>query len=223
MRILVCISGWRDGYNVLRPCLESAVALGFPVLLLDGAYSTYAPRGPWATPETELSEAIAGLPNVTVTRAMSSRPWLDEAEKRTQLVLAGVAMGADWLLTLDADERLEGEPGALEAYLREDPRPLRWAMLELYQPGVKGYPIPRLVRAHDELTFRPPLDYQLWCGQTRIAYLDGEHVPEELQDALTEIPASVIRIRHDRHLRPQTRLEMSGQYVRERRRQFGVG
>lgn len=223
--ILVVIPTWRDA-ELLRGALESVAAAGLPALVCDGRYETYAQGGPWATPEDEIAEAVAGVPDVTVRWARRDRAWTDEAEKKSDLARGAIAAGADWLLFLDADERLETEPGALAGFLRLDPRPLEWAYVNLYLSSEKGvadgYPVPRLLRARDGLHFRPPRDFDAYVGEERVVYLDGEHVPEELADAWTEVPRGVLRIRHDRHLRGQERLEMSGRYVRERRRLHGV-
>jgi len=225
MRLLACVSGWND-VDLLRGCVESVAAAGLPLLYLDGAYETYAPdaagtgRG-WCTDHVAVVRAL-DAPGARVEHrpALADRPWADEAEKRTALVREGVALGPEWLLILDTDERLESQPGDLEAYLGTLLPATRWAYLNLYRPAQpSGYLLPRLLRATPGLRFAPPLDYQVYEGEERIAQLTPAEACRANRSAVrwTEVPQWVARIRHDRHLRPVDRVRQTAEYIARRR------
>lgn len=201
--ITACISGWDDGVAVLRPCLESLADADIPIVYLDGSYRTYSRREPWYTDAGQLAESFAGIGAKVI---LADRRWHDEAEKRTALVSA--ASGAEWLLIIDADERLElGHDGVrgLMAECASIPATLRaCAMVAITASDGPHYRLPRMIHpAGAEVRFHPPRDYNVTVGGTPL---------EEVRTI--EIPLSVARIRHEREARPAARLHMSGRYNR---------
>lgn len=222
---VVAISGWDDA-DLLGGCLASVSAQGWPVVYLDGAYRTYAPRGEWRTPDAALAPLRVRWPFVAWYAAPQSGPWETEAEKRTAVlglaVLQARARGIGWVLCLDTDERVVGPPGALQRWLdAEDGREsLWWAMVNLYsedRPGLRaGYLLPRLIRVADGLAFHPPRDFELYRGGVRMAYLEGEVPSGADAGRWAAVPRNALRIRHDRAQRPARRLAQSGSYIRVR-------
>lgn len=218
--VVCCLSGWRDA-GLARVAAASARLLGWPVAYADGAYRLYS-ETEWATPAADLAE-LASEVDVMVP-APAAGPWASEAAKKTVLLRAAEAMLGTWALFLDADERLEAPDWrALTAWLWENLPGLEWVDINLYRPDGRdaGGPLPRLVMLSPDLEFRPPRDFELWRGGRRVAYLDGERVPAEQAGAHAMVPPRLLRIRHDRHLRPVERTEMSARYLQRRRAAHG--
>lgn len=203
MSVIVAIPWWRDG-DLLDGALESVEQVGLEAICLDGAYRTYAPDGPWLTPEAEQPK------HKGAAMISHGRGYAHEAEKRTALLRHAADAGAGWVLFLDSDERLEGDAAALVAWTDAVAAVVVAVNVYLDQPGAGGWYVPRLLRLTQRLEFRPPRDFDVWSGDTLVAAPGREGLVSEC------VPGSVMRIRHDRHLRPPERLLQTRHYLLRR-------
>ena len=211
------VSGWRDGLSIVQPCVDSILERGLSAYYLDGAYSTYCfdPKLS-ATPAAELPTG-----HMLDIGTGLGRPWRSEAEKRTRLVLGAVEepdYEDEFILVMDADERLEGDVGELIGWAMGRPETELWWTVSLYWPTVQGslQRLPRLLRYHPSLEFRGHRDWQLWREGRRIAPVEGDPAfnHEEADGLWAPVPWEVARLRHDRHERPAWRRRMSARYSR---------
>lgn len=219
--VVGAVSGWRDGRAMINDCLRSLTDRGLQGYYLDGAYPTFCHRPnlrttPFSDCPSNLSRAAPDAPDVVVDRA-GAGSWPHEAAKRTALVQrAAEHFDAEWVMVLDADERLEGPPGALSEWLHDRGDGIGWCRINLYsdRPGLRdGIWLPRLLRNAGEITFRPPRDWIPERNGKRIAFLPGEE-PEEARALRDDVPLEVARIRHARQERPGWRLALSGRYAK---------
>lgn len=230
MRVAVCISGWLDT-ELLRGCVESVAEFGWPVTYADGAYRLFLGPDdkPTPTDEAELEDALESVDWCTLSAPLPLGVWESEAKKKTELARVAMAQwpDAEWLLFLDTDERIEAPSGlaALESAWPDRFPDQMWASLNIYRPdhphNPDGFPLPRLLRADPSLEFRPPRDFDAYRDGERIAFLDGERVPESMVSRHSWIHPRYLRIRHERRLRPVERADMTGRYCQRRREMHG--
>jgi Glycosyl transferase family 2 len=144
-------------------------------------------------------------------RVPADRPAWDELGNYRRLVEAGVRHGADWLLSLDADERLEQD------FRRRAERVIRRGRLL----GLSAYSL-RLCDLWDGPDrFRSD---GIWRGKrvARLFRARADHVFDERPlharkiprqgHRLGRVPAADLRLYHLRMLRPEDRLERSRRY-----------
>jgi len=209
--VLVCVSGFRDT-ALLRGCVRSANALGWPVLYADGAYRTFLDRpdsDPWVTSSDELREATEGS-DVAFMPALQKQPWPDEPTK-LNAILNHVSAHYDifyrptWLVFLDCDERLEWVnpreevTGFLYALLSMPE--IKWATIKTYQPksGVissvaRFFKFDEHIRENLAFSSIPPFPL-LWDGAALCAPCESSYTG--LRTNCVNIPYSLLRIRHE--------------------------
>lgn len=127
MRIAAGVITWRDGDELLIRCLNSVGPFVDELVLVDGLIAGVDTTLPAWTPLERFERA-----GVHVERIYGAT----QARKRNVLLGAARRLGCDWLLQLDADERLENGP-----------------LLRLFLHATDGdcFPIPF---AYDELVCR---------------------------------------------------------------------
>lgn len=217
MNIDIAISGF-DDTEILRDCVESARPLG-KVWYCDGAYRDFLDLDgqPWSTSPVKLAAVLIPEEAKRIITAPTAGPWRSEATKKSVFVRKISLFSDDYVMFLDTDERLEiHDIPRLKRLIKGK----RWANVNIYRPDQGwapcGWHLPRIVKLTRNLGFAEPRDYQIWDGDERIAFLDGEPVPEYMSNQHVIIPSDVIRIRHDKMLRPEARREQSNRYVRRR-------
>jgi hypothetical protein len=88
------------------------------LIALDGAYSYY-PGGRRASPASQYDtlNRAAKVAGIRLLLRTPGRVWATEMEKRTALFTLALSRGHEWLLVLDADERIINAPGDLRERL----------------------------------------------------------------------------------------------------------
>lgn len=111
MSVFGTIQAFNEAGNI-GPAVESMYAAGVDhVVVVDGAWacadgSAFGGRG-WFSDDGTVEEAIAAGAEV-VTPAHPDMAWAGDGSKRDFLLRASAAGPGDFLLLIDADERLEG-------------------------------------------------------------------------------------------------------------------
>jgi hypothetical protein len=146
---LVCLLPARNGERDVPGCLEAIATFADAVVALDDG-STDA-----------TGDVLAASPLVKVLlrnpRRTTYEGW-DDLENRNQLLAAAAELEPEWIMSLDADERIDPDDGeALRRFVEEDAR-RGW-----------GYLFPVFAMAGDELHYHLE---PLWVGRL-FAYEHG--------------------------------------------------
>ena len=107
MKLAVGIPTWRDGRHMLEATIDSLDGIADELIIADGLI-----RGV----ETDLGHLSEWLPEDGEHVHVIQRYWRTQSEKRTWLLERARELGCDWLLQIDADERLHNA-GRLKAWL----------------------------------------------------------------------------------------------------------
>lgn len=147
IKLAVGVITWNDGDEMLRKSIGSVAAIADELLIADGLIEGVGSGGLPPITEglldgrldaiLEGAELDAGLePGALPPPYVTQHSWKGQAEKRTWLLNKARTLKCDWLLQLDADERLHN-PEKLAAWLPS------WAY--------DAFPIPFQVEPHQLL------------------------------------------------------------------------
>jgi len=231
---LVCVSGFNDGAQMLRECVQSANALGFHVLYMDGAYPLFLddPDEDVWTSDEALQKALVDL---HVDEGDHEFRWTSEADKKNEVLRQAETLRTPsggwykWALFLDVDERLEGTYYNFtpeDHYKLGDPTELWWINMYRYDVHLphnpQGFPMPRMLRLHPSLHFKPPRDYDVYREEKQIAFMDGATIPSYCEGHYALLDPGILRIRHERNKRTDERRNKAGRYYQRQRGDVNV-
>lgn len=107
MRLAVGIPTWRDGQHMLEATIASLDGIADELLIADGLIHGV---------DTDLGHLSEWLPADGPHVQIIQRHWRTQSEKRSWLLERARELGCDWLLQIDADERLHNA-AKLKAWL----------------------------------------------------------------------------------------------------------
>lgn len=127
MRIAAGVIAWHDGPELLARTFESVAGVADELIVVDGIVAGIDAGG-----LDELTP-LDDIPAVEGAHLIQA-PNLTQSGKRTVMLEAARELGCDWLLSIDADERLHDVGAGLRAYLAAERRDY-WPIPFQYENG----------------------------------------------------------------------------------------
>lgn len=137
----------------LGECVESLARTVDHLVVVDGAYKRW-PDAYSSSPVSQIEavrEAASGVPH---TLFVPSRVWESEIAKRSFMFELGRQAEADWLLVVDADERVAGASGRLRRELAATSHDVAEVRFRTVRELVYEERMRRLFRSLPDLTVR---------------------------------------------------------------------
>lgn len=198
MRIVACINAYQEEKQ-LPGCLDALRPLVDRVVVVDGRYSDftgYSEDGGGASTDGTLDAARAA--GATIIEAPGGNPWENEIVKRTAYLRA--CREGDYVLVVDADERVEGAVDRERLAQRADwtVQHYRTEQYELNRARRHGEDESRLLGClwlHRLFAWRPGIRYE---GTHHVVHVGETMIhPLPMQaDEATRFPG--LRMRHER-------------------------
>jgi hypothetical protein len=170
----------------LADCVASVARFCNHIVAVDGAYAAFpgALRAPSSDPlqaETILHTAHGA--GIGCTLHIPREPWWgNEVEKRDRMWQLGQSTGADWFLSIDADEAVTAVPFDLDARLKETQADV--AEIGLTENAASVQPLRRLYRRLPEMHVEQThYTVTAWKDGRRVA-LSGNHEAHMLSEPL---------------------------------------
>lgn len=195
--IVAALSWYDEPVDWLRECVESVRFCDY-LIAVDGAYADFPHDKPCSPPEQ--ARAILAAAEMDCTLHAQPVPWASEVEKRNSMLRMTAAVGADWVLRIDADEVVTDVPGDLREQLARASRHV--AEATFMQEMTPGWPLwPSQLRC----LFRALPDLGVSGAHSRVvATVDGEQVSlagPVLSDCEPAETIEGFRMRHRSHER----------------------
>lgn len=114
MRIALGIITWQDGLDNVQATVASAAALRVDALLVADGVIDGVPAGELGDTSPGIHESVSRCS--AARNVVESRRWSSQSEKRTWLLEQAREQGCEWLVQIDADERLHNA-ALLRTYL----------------------------------------------------------------------------------------------------------
>lgn len=216
--IVACLCWYDEKPEMLYRCVRSLEGIAERLVALDGAFASYPNGTPNSSREELEAIGYAAFDAGLELHVGKPRVWESQVDKRRALMWLGQEwaenLDDDWLLVIDADERIESVHHGLHSALRR----ISPHKLVAVVKGEHEARMPRLFRSHPLLTVEGGhngyrIQYGPWLGTMRYAN-DGDEC-----GSIANM-SSYITILHDRELRSQERKD-AAQAERITRRERG--